>query len=358
MRTLAALLESIGLLVALTAGGGCSSSDERPKPLADYYVTPDPPRPCVDAVPSSCRSDPDPATCESVRMEQCATDYYYESFEPFALGPCEAGTAAGMIHGQVLTHLFGGSGVLGVEVRSETHGLQRYFAPYELWFRAPAVAEKISMGPAIAGTDQQIQDALNAAGIPVTGDLTAEQQQQGQQIIAGILFAPIREFIRSRSQPPTHGVQVVILQQIVDPTLGKELIEDGEIAGLGLSPKLFADLAAADPETDLFKLIDIQGDFTPTLFIGHQTIARYTSHPDTIVAHEMGHALGLQHDPVNQGDLMYPYASIDCRPSLSQDEMDAMVGIEPLTGHLMMSHGWERLVRIHRAVSERCLRSR
>ena len=120
------------------------------------------------------------------------------------------------------------------------------------------------------------------------------------------------------------------------------------LVGLGLSPQLFRNIAASDASKNLFTLMGLPEAFTPTLLVGHRDIVRLAKTPDVVVAHELGHAMGLQHTFV-EGDLMTQGSgSHGCVPGLTDSEIDTLQD-----GALSLADptcGWQRLFELRDAV--------
>jgi len=122
----------------------------------------------------------------------------------------------------------------------------------------------------------------------------------------------------------------VVIDQILSPSLVSLLELEGTVVGLGLSAALLETVDETVDETgegtettSLNSMLDVEGDFTPTLFVGHTDIARLTTNFEMVIAHEMGHALGLPHVE-DAGNLMQQGGDTSCRRWLSQEQIDMM----------------------------------
>ncbi len=326
---------------------GCSSSDEAQPPPDNGDVH------CAEAVSLTCaEASPDEA-CVARERTKCATDYYYRSFSSIARDDCSASAGAIRLQQQASTLVWRGTGITDTEVRVQTHALQRYFAPIDLWFIAQDIPASIEMTHAIAGSTDELEQALVAGGIPADRKLTNSEEAQAQHIVNQILFAPLRTLLQSKSQPVAHGFNLVVIAEILDPRLASLLDFKGELAGLGLSPTLLHLISSDDPTKNLYTSIGIEGEFTPTLILGHRTITKYLAVPDAVIAHEMGHAMGLQHvDDLN--NLMYPKASPStCRPVLVSEQTKGLVGTDPMAMRVNDLESWQQITRLSKTLVSR-----
>ena len=67
----------------------------------------------------------------------------------------------------------------------------------------------------------------------------------------------------------------------------------------------------------------LSGDFTPTLFIGDADVGCLPGSADNLVAHELGHALGLPH--ASEADnVMTPGQNLPCNEALSSTQLGEM----------------------------------
>jgi hypothetical protein len=293
----------------------------------------------------ACSSDATPARppCEGVApdaQESCLSLHYFRGYGPQPVAACGDFTPTAMkVADRKEIFFFLGSTSVDASARAEGQFLQRYYEQYDLTFftRAPAAAAGLSY--ALSATNADLAALPGKLGIPAGAKPTADQQKVLDKAVGDLIFADLRAFVRAQSNPPRKGINVVILDHIASPDVAAQF-NGGVIAGLGVSPTLFKNIAADDPSKNLFELIGIGEDFTPTLFVGHDDVTRLAKSPDVIVAHELGHSMGLQHTK-EPGDLMTQYgASRACLPGLTDREVEVIK-----TSGMMMEAGcaWQQL---------------
>lgn len=311
----------------------------------------------VPAACSSASSDRDsdakPPPCEGVPpadQEACLSDHYFRGYAAQAITACTGFVASQKkLAARREIDFFTGSTVVDAYVRAEGQFLQRYYEPYELTFftRAPAAPAGFSF--ALNATNAQLADLARKAGIAPGTQPTAEQSKALEQATGELIFADLRNFVRSQSNPPRRSINVVVLAHIASPDVAASF-QGGVIAGLGLSPTLFKNVAADDPSKNLFELIGLGDDFTPTLFVGHTDVVALAKSPDVIVSHELGHAMGLQHTTA-PGDLMTQYAASNaCIPGLTDDEIEVIRSTGAALGAPGAGCAWQRLFDLRDSV--------
>jgi hypothetical protein len=301
--------------------------------------------PCGRLQPPACDGSPD--------LSGCATAYYYAGYEPNGLGSCNPGEPIIDIGATVQTPLFRGEATADPDVAHQTRALQRYFEPHALWFQTDALSSPYPIRYVMRGSAEEINQALTDAGLPQAG-LTPEQEALATRIAGEIIFAELRRFLADHARTGM-GVNVVVIPEIVAPGLQRLLELDGAVVGFGISPALFGRLAPNDPGRQLLELLGIDTEFTPTLLVGHAILSRLLCEPDVVIAHEMGHALGLPHAEI-PGNLMEPVASAACRGGLLAEQV-ALMG--PFTAQVA-DHACTRLgvLQLHRRLMEKLLARR
>jgi len=317
-------------VLALLAGAACSSTSSAPPP--------------------PCQGDPD--------QETCLTAHYFQGFGPETIQPCAGFVpTAQKVSARRQIDFFLGNVVADDNARAEGQFLQRYYQTYDLTFFTREPAAPAGLEYVLDASTAQLAALPAQVGIAPGATPTPEQQKALDKATGDLLFAGLRSFVRGQSNPPRTSISVVVLPHIASPDVAASF-QGGVIAGLGLSPTLFKNVAANDPSKNLFDLIGLGEDFTPTLFVGHADVVALAKSPDVIVAHELGHAMGLQHtqDP---GNLMTQFAASNaCIPGLDDAEIAVLKSTAALLAAPDANCAWRRLFEIRDSVVRAVLAQR
>jgi hypothetical protein len=143
----------------------------------------------------------------------------------------------------------------------------------------------------------------------------------GGKGVAGAL-APLFDVVRERASRANDGVDVIVLPRLVDPGSPAAAFFS-RLDGLTLSPAHRATLArapgaSAEEARALYDALALER-FRPTVLVAVDDLQA----PDFRLAHELGHALGLDHE-ADATNLMASQRRGGCAPALRDDQLRAL----------------------------------
>jgi hypothetical protein len=249
-------------------------------------------------------------------------EWYFGETPGVSEEPCEGGPDPQDLRRVVRVRLFRG-GVSDATLAKHTRALQRYFLPYGVRFRLAAAPVVLPYDAILDCDTARLGRDLAAAGIDIRDEnLPPDKRGAAQAIVLDAVFARVRDFVALYGEPATDVVNVAVLARVASESTGALLMPFGEIAGLGISMDLLAEIEAEGGGA-LSAAIGLPAEFSPMLFVGDEaTSGKDGDAVAQVIAHEMGHALGLQHTESPEPDLMAQGLSEHCLPYLTEDQMD------------------------------------
>ncbi len=200
-----------------------------------------------------------------------------------------------------------------------TRGLQHYFDPYQLALTTELLPVELA-GPSIAvsGTEEGYLarlDDLELEGVP-----EEEQERQRAVVLIDEFFSGVRAV---RLGNPSDVLQILVVDRVAD---------DGAAAYLELERVLGLTFNTAKSfELSTYERALVDEVLPPESGVGGMMIVAVTDieadgvQLQTVAAHELGHALGLDHVDLPD-NLMQPSASPEgaCVPVLDDDQVIRM----------------------------------
>lgn len=233
--------------------------------------------------------------------------------------------------------IFVGNGVADEEVQHYAGGLRRYFDFYGVSMFTRYAPIRVPIDHAIVLNDKAIAEAMRDAGTDPACLRTSPTLACERAYGAG-MFYNVKQFLRAYAEPDRNVFNLVLLKRVAslgpssDPET--ELMNWG-IAGLGLSEELLNSAGGTDLGTSLADVLD-ETDFSPTVFLAVNLTDFLLPAPDIVVAHEFGHAYGLEHlEPADYGaNLMNPSAD-ECDLALNGSQLTTIEQRTAAFGNLL-----------------------
>ena len=278
----------------------------------------------------------------------------YQSLFAYTPDPACAPTVSRKLDRRTEVRIFNGNGIDGKEVVRFAGGLKRYYDYYgvTMFTRYDPIA--VPIDHAIVLNESAIASWMRdvAKVDPICLD-SSYATLECEQAFGGAMFFNIKQFLRAYAEPEQNVINIVLLKRVasLDPSPDNNELNWG-IAGLGLSQDLLNSTAGSDLGTSLADVLNETG-FSPTVFIAVNVTDFVLREPDIVIAHEFGHAYGLEHvDPTSYGrNLMNPSAS-RCNLSLDSSQISIIEQQTTRYGNLLSGgsyDGPEVLSFIHRA---------
>jgi hypothetical protein len=221
--------------------------------------------------------------------------------------------------------IFRGNGItMDMAVRF-VGGLKRYFDYYGVLIYTRHDVIQVPIDHAIVLNSRAIADWMRENTDVDPSCMSRGNSTACDRAMGAAMFYNVKEFFHAYAEPPLNVINVVLLKRVaaLEPDEDAAELAWG-IAGLGLSEELINSVAGSDLGTSLGDILD-ETNFAPTIFLGVNLVDFVLPEPDIVIAHEFGHAYGLEHLTASSesGNLMYPTAN-QCNQSLNLSQLSAI----------------------------------
>jgi hypothetical protein len=303
----------MGLAGLAWLGGGCGG------PPVEFFQP-------ITPAPGFTEAPGDPATFEELLR-----------FDP---DPACQPTVPRTLNARTEIRLFTGDGIPRESAQRFASGLARYFSHYQLSFFIRHDLLPVPLDHAIVLNTHAIEDWIRANTALGTAELSGSDASPALlEALGAAMFYNVKQFLHAYAYPKQNVLNVVLLKRIaaLDPTPDEAPMAWG-VAGLGLSDEVLNSLEGSDLGGDSLSTMLGEHDFTPTIFIGVLLSDFVLPAPDLVIAHEAGHAFGLEH--TSSEKTLMTQGLKDCSASLNNTQLGtidqnplAAAALAPL-GHL------------------------
>ena len=288
-----------------------------------------------------------PVIAGALLLPGCEPDEHVDFFQPVTADPSFPGTPADAAQYQSYfsytknpscvplvprqldrkteIRLFVGNDIAPSEIGRYAGGLQRYYDFYgvEMFTRHEPIA--VPLDHAMVLNDVAIMGYMRETGVdPGCLATLAPTMACLRAQTAGMLHN-VKQFLRAYAEPDRNVINLVLLKRVASLEPSEENTQfNWSIAGLGLSQELLDSLAESEAGPSLKDVLDETG-FSPTVFIGVNLTDFILKEPDIVIAHEFGHAYGLEHLEVEYyGENLMNEGAEACDLALDTSQLDTI----------------------------------
>ena len=195
-----------------------------------------------------------------------------------------------------------GAGVDPVRAHEILSAARRYWQPYAVEVEQVGESERLELRS-------------------LFGASFSELEQLDEEALGDALYGPLRELISSQAQPPRALIHVVVLEDIVEGRAAAAAVL-GDLVGLTLAPQLLSEVEPEDPRARIVAQLGLEA-FDATVLLSERHLRRLEGVGFVgAVAHELGHALGLEHHD-ERHNLMARGRHL-CLPGLDEAQVEAL----------------------------------
>jgi hypothetical protein len=252
--------------------------------------------------------------------------------------------------------IFRGNGITTDEVVRFVGGLKRYYDHYGVTMFTRHDVISVPIDHAIVLNEQAIMDWMRAnTSVDPSCASSAYTTTACDQAMGAAMFYNVKQFFHAYAEPEQNVINIVLLKRVasLDPSPDAADLAWG-IAGLGLSQSLLNSASGSDLGTSLADVLN-ESSFSPTVFIGVNLTDFVLPEPDIVIAHEVGHAYGLEHlNPIvaEHGDNLMNPSATECDLPLNLTQLSTIEQETARYGNVLDAakyDGTDFLSFIHRA---------
>jgi len=248
----------------------------------------------------------------------------YQSLFRYTPNPSCAPDVIRKLERRTEIRIFRGYGITPDMTARFVAGLKRYYDYYGVTMYTRHDVIEVPLDHAMVMNSSAISDWMSKNTNVSPNCLAGYGSVDCERAMGGAMFYNVKQFLSTYAEPAQDLINVVLLKRVValDPDDDDSELAWG-VAGLGFSEDLLNSVGGSDIGTTSLADIMDESNFSPTVFISVNLTDFLLKEPDVVIAHEFGHAYGLEHDQWDEGNLMYPTVN-RCDQSLDSSQLSTI----------------------------------